>query len=164
MKLNELLEKYGDYEVKEGFLNFLEQPKPKTIYDLKDGDKFYVIHESGYIDKFAWNDMGFNNKGCLEIGNVYLTKEEAEFELKRLKVIAKLKKHTRPFVDGIKNYFIILYCDSDRLDSNFNYHQRIGTLYFDSEDDIYDAIVEIGNGDYDKGEALVKKYYLRKVD
>lgn len=160
MKLNELIEKYGEYEVKEGFLNQLEKPKPKTIYDLKKGDGYYGITDAGRTFFMIWENEHIN-ENHLEIGNVFLTQEEAEFELERLKVVAKLKKYARPFVDGIKNYFIILYGDSDRLDSSFNYHQRTDILYFDSDEDIYDAIVEIGDGDYDKGEALVKKYYLR---
>lgn len=35
MKLNELMEKYGDYEVKEGFMDLLEKPKPKSMLDVK---------------------------------------------------------------------------------------------------------------------------------
>lgn len=161
MKLKELIEKYGEYEVKEGFLNQLEKPKPKTIYDLKKGDGYYGITDAGRTFFAIWENEHNNNKNHLEIGNVFLTKEEAEFEFERLKVVAKLKKYARPFVVGVKNYFIVLYGYDDRLNSNFNFHQRVDTLYFDSDDDIYNAIAEIGDGDYDKGEALVKKYYLR---
>ena len=43
MKLKELIEQYGEYEVKNGFMELLEEPKPKTIYNLKEDELYWFI-------------------------------------------------------------------------------------------------------------------------
>ena len=160
MKLKELIEKYGEYEVKEGFLNQLEKPKPKTIYDLKDGDKYYGITDGGGTFFSIWENSG-NNKKHIEIGNVFLMEEEAEFEFERLKVIAKLKKYARPFFDKKNNFFIAYWHENKEI--YFDYHEmsQFDILYFNNEEEIKEAIKKVGNGDYVKGLELVKKYYLK---
>lgn len=98
MKLNELMEKYGDYEVKEGFMDFLEKPKPKTVYDLKYGDRYFFLTASGMVERGTWtNDSSDFNRQ--RIGNTFLTVEDAEFAKERLKVIAELKKYAKDFSD-----------------------------------------------------------------
>ena len=78
MKLNELMEKYGDYEVKEGFIDLLEKPKPKSVWDLKNGDVYYFLTSYGYIMKTVWVNTDADNEK-LSIGNAFLTEEDAEF-------------------------------------------------------------------------------------
>ncbi len=98
MKLNELMEEYGDYEVKEGFMDLLEKPKPKTVWDLKDGDRYCYITADGELRFVSWqNDESDKNK--LYIGNIFLTEEDAEFEVEHLKVAAELKKYAKEFSD-----------------------------------------------------------------
>lgn len=160
MKLNELIEKYGEYEVKEGFLNQLEKPKPKTIYDLKKGDGYYGITDAGRTFFMIWENE-HNNKNHLEIGNVFLTQEEAEFELERLKVIAKLKKFAKPFEHGKDTWFIVYDWEEGYITEATPDEYQTDTLYFKDGRVIDEAITYVGDGDYDKGEALVKKYYLR---
>lgn len=159
MKLNELIEKYGEYEIKEGFLNFLEQPKPKTIYDLKKGDKFYCIKSDGADWLYYVTDNYV--KSLISIGNAFLTKEEAEFEFERLKVIAKLKKFAKPFEHGKDNWFIVYDWEEGNVAEATPDEYQTDTLYFKDGRVIDEAITYVGDGDYDKGEALVKKYYLR---
>lgn len=158
MKLNELIEKYGDYEVKDGFLNLLEKPKPKTIYDLKDGDEFYFIGGAKCIREIWSNSIG--NHECLEVGNVFLTEEEARFEVKRLKVIARLKRYARPYENLRENWFIIYDWEEGIVTEDINDIYQSDTLYFKDGRVIGEAITYVGDGDYDKGLELVKKYYL----
>lgn len=97
MKLNELMEKYGEYEVKEGFMDLLEKPT-KSVWDLKNGDVYYFLTSYGYVMKTVWVNTGADNEK-LSIGNAFLTEEDAEFARERLKVIAELKKYAKDFSD-----------------------------------------------------------------
>ena len=98
MKLNELMEKYGDYEVKDGFMDLLEKPKPNSVWDLKNGDVYYFLTAYGYVMKTVWVNTNTDNEK-LSIGNAFLTEEDAEFAKERLKVIAELKKYAKEFSD-----------------------------------------------------------------
>lgn len=158
MKLNELMEKYGDYEVKEGFMDFLEKPKPKTVLDLKDGDRYCYITADGELRFVSWqNDESDKNK--LYIGNIFLTEEDAEFEVERLKVIAELKKYAKEFSDEewsnptIPKYVIYLSSQDYRMDITSHYSVRYPFLYFESKEKAQEAIDAVG-------EERIKKYYF----
>jgi hypothetical protein len=81
----------------EDFINHCKQvapKKPKTIYDLEVGDIYHFIDQEGEIHSREITG-GFTleyYKNSLNIGNVYLTKEEAEKHLDRLKAESELKK------------------------------------------------------------------------
>lgn len=156
--VNEIAKEYGDYIVKDGFMDFLEKPKPKTIWDLKDGDKYFYIDSVGGFPNMTWNndeyDVLIRNQG-----NVFLTKEEAEFEKKRREVYAQVKRYAHEFSKeewndtkinkyyacyNYKDHCIIIFADNCLCDSK---------LYFQSIKDIDRAIEAVG-------EEYFKKYYL----
>ena len=98
MKLKELIEQYGEYEVKNGFMELLEEPKPKTIYNLKEDELYWFIGSAGEI-RYAVYINDFFDEKRLEISNMFLKKKEAKFAVERLKVIAELKKYAKEFSD-----------------------------------------------------------------
>lgn len=163
MKLNELMEKYGDYEVKEGFMELLEKPKPKTVWDLKIGDEYWFIDEFGVIWKSEWTESDHDIKRRNQ-GNVFLTKEEVKFEQIRREVYAIVKKHSYEFSKeewenaSIKKWFPTYSFTDKKINYGGNYHLKDNILYFKSESDIQKAIDEIGEDDFIKYYLGIKNY------
>lgn len=158
MKLKELVEQYADYEVKEGFMDFLEKPKPKTVYDLKYGDRYFFLTASGMVERGTWtNDSSDFNRQ--RIGNTFLTVEDAEFAKERLKVIAELKKYAKEFSDEewkdnkTQKYYIVYRYSGDYIRSILTYTSKDSVLYFESPEKIQEAIDAVG-------EDRIKKYYF----
>lgn len=158
MRLNELMKKYGEYEVKEGFMDLLEKPKPKSVWDLEEGDTYYYIDVYGDIsDGRIGNDSSEDE--IFAIGNVFLTEEDAEFAVERLKVIAELKKYAKEFSDGewkdnkTQKYYIVYRYSDDYIRSILTYTSKDSVLYFESPEKIQEAIDAVG-------EERIKKYYF----
>lgn len=128
--------------------------KPKTVWDLEKGDTFYVIDSDGDVMKGTWVGNRFeNNCRKREIGNIFLTKEEALFEAERRKVETEMLRlgGRRKFNRGKDNYFI-MYTRIEGLDYvNYQSMHEQGVIYFDSELDAINAVKTIGK---DK----IKKY------
>lgn len=156
IKLNEIQSKYGEYLVDENKLKeLLVKPKPKTVWDLTKGDIYYFIETNGGVYSCYW--LADVNDLCrIEFGNVFLTKEEAEFELGRRKCEAIMLKYgRRTFKYGKRNYFIAIFGKRMTIDSAFyHYVYYQGTIYFDTEELARKAINEIG-------EERLKKYVFR---
>ena len=156
IKLSEIESKYGDYLVDEDKLKeLLVKPKPKTVWDLMKGDRYYFIETNGGVYSCYW--LADVNDLCrIEFGNVFLTKEEAEFELERRKCEAIMLKYgRRTFKNGKHNYFIVIFDKRMIIESAFNLHIYYqGTIYFDTEELTQKAIDEIG-------EERLKKYIFR---
>ena len=156
--VNEIAKEYGDYIVKDGFMDFLEKPKPKTIWDLKDGDKYFYIDSVGGFPNMTWNndeyDVLIRNQG-----NVFLTKEEAEFEKKRREVYTTVKRYAHEFSKEewndtkINKYYACYNYKDHSIIKGFNSHVSNSKLYFQSIKDIDRAIAAVGEDDF-------KKYYL----
>lgn len=111
IKVEEIAEKYKGYEADEEKLKeFLTLPKPKTVYELKKVDKYYYIDTFGTACSDIWDNDEIDN-GRREIGNCFLTKEDAEFEVERRKIEAILLKYGKKSkVLKMKNilFFMIL--------------------------------------------------------
>lgn len=152
MKLKDLNEKYGEYEVKESFMDLLIKPEPKTVWDLEEGDKCYHVYEDGYIALKTWhgNIYEYNIRN---LGNVFLTEEDAEFELERRMIYNELLRAGGRimFKNGGENYSMFRYCNAIVV-TNWNYNSY-GLIYFDTEEQAEEAIKIIG-------EDRLKKYWL----
>ena len=156
IKLNEIQAKYGEYLVDENKLKeLLVKPEPKTVWDLKYGDSYYYLDSSGNVVCTYWGGCP-DDEMTIAFGNVFLTKEEAEFELERRKCEAIMLKYgRRTFKYGKHNCFIVIFDKRMIIESAFNfniYYQ--GTIYFDTEELAQKAIDEIG-------EERLKKYVFR---
>ena len=95
-----------------------DQGQVKSIWDLntKDEEEYYRLYHNGTIilcDFSSSIDRLFRY-----MGNAFLTKEEAEFELERRKIEAIMRKYSRPFEDGKTNYFLV--CNRDGNIVRFN--------------------------------------------
>lgn len=128
------------------------EQKPKSIWDLniRDGEIYDYISSSGEIGKSYFDSIYDEN--ARDIGNAFLTKEEAEFEVERRKIETILRKYSKPFENGGDNYFLYLYnCTSIRgsFNSTFNYSLPC----FASEEIALKVIEEIGEG-------RLKKYWF----
>lgn len=132
--------------------------KPKSVLDLQNGDTYYAI-DYGNMNVFS---LVFNNDeydlNCMALGNCFLTKEEAEYELERVKIENEMLRlgGRREFKKGEDNYYI--FCDfSSQYDVRI-YKEKDGSygkgmIYFDSIKDCRNAIDSIG-------EDRIKKYYF----
>ena len=154
IKLNDIIEQYGDYEVDEEKLKeILIKPAPKSVWDLKHGDKYYniVYTADGFrVRCYRWGNILYDRE-ARDIGNVFLTEEEAEFEIERRKVEAILLKYGRRNWKYHKNNFIIHYgfgyTGFGRNKLIINDNRTIGyqgTIYFDTEELCEQAIKEAG--------------------
>lgn len=156
IKLNEIQAKYGEYFVDEDKLKeLLVKPEPKTVWDLKDGDKYYLISHYGKVERITWNDDEFDLRRR-EYGNAFLTREEAEFELEYLKCEAIMLKYgRRTFKYNKDNYLLRINNSDEKVEVGFwSIYQFQGSIYFDTEELAQTAMNEIG-------EERLKKYIFR---
>lgn len=120
------------------------EQKPKTIWDLEEGDseEYYFICFDGDITLGNFSSC-FSEK-VRDIGNAFLTREEAEFEIERRKIEVIMRKYSRPFKNGECNYIVV--CDTEdnmtfiRV-AQFHY---LGGPVFASEEIAQKVIDEIG--------------------
>lgn len=157
MKLSEYIEKYGDCEVTDEIDKCIVKA-PKTVHDLKVWDRYYCLDAIGEASQSIWYDEK-KDKNRLSIGNVFLTKENAEFAIERLKVIAELKKYAKEFSDeewqnqSIVKHYIIFDYEDHVINIGYVCFTKVSDIYFESEEKAQEAIEAVG-------EDRVKKYYL----
>ena len=134
----------------------LEEYKKKQIWP-QEGDKYYHLGYDGNVTWDRYND-DFVDKNRFRLGNMFKTKEEAEFKLEQLRVLHELGQLADDDkIDAYKNYHYMLIYDFDKsavkicdiVCANFMY----GTHYFKSKESAQAAINKIG-------EDRLKKYYF----
>lgn len=123
----------------------------------QDGDEYWYITDGGDVDSFGWEFVEFD-LSAQAIGNVYKTKEQAEFAVEKLKVEAELRKFSRPFEVGKSNTEFYYWHESRRIMFNhFKMCQMQGSIYFESEEKAQQAIESVG-------EERIKKYIFGVED
>lgn len=144
----------GIEELKEE-LERAEDSNP-DVFIPKDIEEYWAISDKGSIYNSRW-DGDTIDEHRLAIGNVFRTKEEAEFEIERLKVIYELRQYAEPRCmkwDGAKRHFFIVYdIGSNNIKTDYCFWYKQDSLSFSSEDKAWEAIKAVG-------EDRVKKYYL----
>lgn len=149
----EAFKKELNEEVKQ-MIKEANQGQVKSVWDLKiaDGEKYYRLDGEGDVDIEDFNTK--YDEQARDIGNAFLTREEAEFEVKRRKIEAIIRKYSRPFEDGKTNYFLV--CNRGGKTAEIDYYWSIdcGVPYFESEEIAQKVIDEIG-------EDRLKKYWFR---
>ena len=128
--------------------------KPKSVWDLKEEDKYYYINYYGEIDSTFYDCD--EDVDIIKCGNAFLTREEAKFEVERRKCEAILLKYgTRNFMsfEYYDDKYYIMY--NNTLENVYvdccNFMQRQGSIYFKTEELAQKAIEEVG-------EDRLKKY------
>jgi hypothetical protein len=132
---------------------FEEIKETKSIYDLQEGDTFYSFWTDILSLTINWEVAQQHYKNLLEIGEVFLTKQEAETELAKRKAIATIKKWSYDndwwyeFKSNAWNYPIVLIrsCGIDILayddeNSDLKFHW---TQYYSSEEVANQALKEL---------------------
>ena len=153
MKLKDLIEKYGEQEVlcwaeradeSLEWVNIkLGKPNPKTVWDFEEGD-LHVWIGCSHVHEVP--SVWLNNRldqEAREIGNVFLTREDAEKDVERRKVETLLLKYgghrwARKDVNyrlGLQYNMVVICKDMYPLQ---------GAIYFDIEQEAQKAIDEIG--------------------
>ena len=125
---------------------------PKTIWDLKkeDGKEYYVLWADGSAGRLIFNSQ--DDEVLREIGNAFLTREEADFELERRKVEAVMRKYSRPFKNNRDNYCLHFYnCIS--ISAGYNTAYNYGIPCFETKEIAQKVIDEIGK-------ERLKKYWF----
>lgn len=153
IKVEEIAEKYKGYEVDEEKLKeFLIPPKPRTVWDLKYHDTYYNIMADGHVYANSWDNCEVDSD-LRNIGNCFLTKEEAKFEVERRKVEAIMLKYGRREFKYDENNVCMFYKHEEQevAIANESIYQNQGTIYFDKYDLCKQAIEEAG-------EDNIKKY------
>lgn len=112
---------------------------------MKEGDTYYVISGYGEVLETTWKyNIDSNSR---KIGNAFLTKEEAEFEVERRKVeteMIRLGGH-RSLKLRTKNYFITHeHVSGNILRNSTKLIDYQGSIYFDSEEELKEAVETIG--------------------
>jgi hypothetical protein len=160
MKLSELVkdEKYANREVDLNKVEELLFPvKPKTIYDLKYDDTYFVIERRQSDGKLVIEECKVKCKDILEndilFNNAFLTYEEAEFEVERRKVIQELKRFSKEFEYNENNRNIAFDFSEEEIFYDCNNILQYPYIYFESKEKAQEAVKSVG-------EDRVIKYYL----
>lgn len=129
-----------------------KENKLKTVWDLKDEDTYYAIYPTS-IKSYIFNGDDFDNS-IRNMGNMFLTQEEAEFELERRKIEVVMKRYSRPFECGKRNWIIFYDYAHKVIDVTYSIHYDYGTIYFESKKIAQQVIDEVGKD-------RLKKYWFR---
>ncbi|MGP1437594.1 MAG: hypothetical protein ACTTKH_00810 [Treponema sp.] len=129
------------------------QGQVKSIWDLKkeDGEDYYRLYSDGDIEQVVFYTN--YDEQARDIGNVFLTREEAEFEVERREIEAIMRKYSRPFKYDEYNYHIEYYHDDNTLCIGVYRCVSVGTPCFETKKIARKVIDEIG------GDRL-KKYWF----
>lgn len=124
----------------------------------QEGYEFWFITSSGDVARMFWHD-DLGQEQSLSIGNVFRTKEEAEFAVEKLKVEAELRKFSRPFKYGEDNLTFNYHHKSKTLVNvpAHSFYQDIGEFYFDNNDKVNEVTESVG-------EERIKKYIFGVED
>ena len=107
------------------------------------GEQYWVVNTDGEVYNDFWDDYN-GERNTLNIGNVFRTQEEAEYEVERRKVLVELKRFSSEFTYGDRNFYInLLSCGA--LSYNYRSNARTqGVIYFESEEIAKEAVKKVG--------------------
>lgn len=121
-----------------------EYEEDKAECEFGKGDFCWVISESGSLTGSAWRGDEYN-EDCYEQGNVFKTREEALFEVEKRKVLHELKQLGREFILDHDNWFFYLKGNQEIDCTAYQNIQFLhGSLYFDTEGELWKAIYTVG--------------------
>ena len=129
------------------------EQKPKSIWDLniRNEKQYYLLSSNGVIVEYPFCNK--SDEDTRDMGNAFLTEEEAIFELERRKIEAIMRKYSRSFKSGEYNYVVV--CDTENnmiLVQVAQFHYS-GTPVFASREVAEKVVDEIGK-------VRLKKYWF----
>ena len=120
-------------------------------------DIYYYIKPNGRVDCFNWDEVNYDLE-AQGIGNVFKTKEQAEFAVEKLKVEAELRKFGKPFESMENNFYIVFDASDGSVDVWYVSYSKIqGAIYFESKKKANEAIESVGK-------ERIKKYIFGVED
>ena len=124
----------------------------------QEGDSFYSISETGNIEGgMIWGGYPVD-MNRMAMGNIFKTKEQADFAVEKLKVEAELRKFSRPFEYGKFNYNLLFDIDGNNFRTDVtSYCPSQGAIYFESVEKAQEAVSTVG-------EERIKKYLFGVED
>ena len=157
MKLKDLVEKYGNREVKEGF-DIEKYLEPATKVFLPEvGDRYYYLDDCLLVCSNIWGFEECRDSMRYECGNCFRTDREAAEIAEEFKLLQKMRTlgAREEFIVDKENWFLDWSNIDNRIDKDYCEDYTTGhKLYFDTEEDCRNAIEEIG-------EEKLKKYYFK---
>ena len=123
--------------------------KPKTVWDLKEEDDYCCIDTCGGVNITTFGiGACWVDKKMIEIGNAFLTEEEAEHELERRKCEAILLKYGTRDMISLGDYADKYYIMYDNTEKNVDvscctFRQSQGEIYFKTIELAQKAIDEV---------------------
>ena len=134
---------------------------PYKRWRAEKDDDYYFIRAEGIVCFDRENEAIMDNSRY-ELGNYFETREEAEFEVERLKVIAELKEWATPPTDfdwdnNNRKYILEVRSTTEKcfLAIDYDYVYQLSDLYFRTKEQAENAIKAIG-------EDKIIKYYFRR--
>ena len=108
-------------------------------------EHYYYIQPNG-VTVFT-NNLSDVDQSIVAIGNCFKTKEEAEFEVDRLKVLAELKEFAfePDWKDGKQDKYALAYNHvTDEVDYCIAINMQRYNIYFETKEDVKNAIERVG--------------------
>lgn len=141
-------------------LNELKEQEKETesggVWRPKLGERYFYISPNGEI-LYDTNDDTPTDIMRFSIGNVFRTKEEAEFAVEKLKALAELKVFAEPKDrkwDGKNKHWCIGYdVEDDRIHVGHWLAYKSNEVYFETKEKAQQAVDAVGMD-------RIKKYYL----
>mgnify|MGYP001262132151 CR=1 FL=1 len=130
----------------------LKAEEENGVWKPKNGEWYWFISQSGGQKETLWYDDEVGEIRY-KLGNVFKTKEEAEFRAEQLKVEAELRRFARPFVEGNYNFQLTYSNLSHNVAIGSCKYMQLTNMYFPSEEIAQKAIETVG-------EQRIKKYYF----
>ena len=123
----------------------------------QEGDSFYSISETGNIEGgMIWGGYPVD-MNRMAIGNVFRTKDQAEFAAEKLRVEAELRKFSRKFIWGGENWILSMGTNKDIFLVYEDDEMNQGAVYFEDEYKALEAIEAVGK-------ERIKKYIFGVED
>lgn len=127
-----------------------EQKKKETKNHWKPitSEKYFFTYSDGDVDSVIWTENKAD-KGRYGLRNVFRTKEDAEFEVERRKIIAELQNyaddHNGEITHPSDAFWIAFYEDDMSITvETDSYLPPVGAVLFSNADTACNAIEEIG--------------------
>lgn len=126
-----------------------EEPDKKQDAKVKKpqiNECYYIVDNDGTITSCVWLDNNFDRRRW-KLGNVFLTKQEAEFAREKRRIEVELgryaKEHNGPILED--NYCILYDEDNEEFDFDVWIGSKVqGTVVFTSKELVFDAIEAVG--------------------
>jgi hypothetical protein len=143
-------------ELKKRIVELEKQDKEEQGFP-QDGDKYWYIDDRHGALPSTYSSH-YTDKYRQAICNVFKTKEQAEFQIEKLKVESELRKFSRPFKYGDWNFEILWNNHENNIELDWSgYIVRQSVIYFESGEMAEKAIESVG-------EERIKKYIFELED